>query len=73
MNHLSRISVDPTVCHGRPTIRGLRYPVSVVLELPSSSMTPQQILADYGDLEPEDIEACIEWGPQNGCVITPPP
>ena len=55
------IVADPEICHGKPTIRGLRYPVETILELLSSGMTNDQILADYEDLEPEDILACIGY------------
>lgn len=56
---LKRITVDPQINHGKPTIRGLRYPVHVILELLASGMTPEEILADFPDLEPEDIQACL--------------
>jgi uncharacterized protein (DUF433 family) len=58
---LKRITVDPAICHGRPTVRGLRYPVSLILELLAGNMTPEQILADYPDLEREDISACLAF------------
>ena len=57
MSTPSRITIDPTVCHGKPTIRGLRYPVETILELLSSGMTTEEILADYEDLERDDILA----------------
>ena len=44
---LARITIDPAVCHGKPCVRGLRYPVEVLLEWLSSAMTPDDILADY--------------------------
>ena len=47
---LTRITLDPAVRHGKPCIRGLRYPVEVLLDLLSSGMTHEQILADYEDL-----------------------
>jgi uncharacterized protein (DUF433 family) len=50
---LSRITTDPTICHGKPCVRGLRYPVEVLLELLGSGMTLQEILGDYEDLERE--------------------
>ena len=53
-----RITIDPTICHGQPTVRGLRYPVQNVLEYLASGMTEAEILADYGDLEVEDMRAC---------------
>lgn len=58
---LDRITIDPSICHGRPTIRGLRYPVSFILELLAANMTPEQILADYPDLEREDITASLAF------------
>jgi uncharacterized protein (DUF433 family) len=56
-----RITIDPAVCHGKPCIRGLRYPVEMVLELLSSGMTVDDLLADYPDLEREDILAVLEF------------
>lgn len=57
----NRITIDPTICHGKPTIRGLRYPVEVILDLLSSGMTHDEILDDYPDLEREDILAVLEY------------
>lgn len=59
---LSRITVDPAVCHGKPCVRGLRYPVEFLLELLSSEMTVEEILADYPDLESEDLRAACAFG-----------
>jgi uncharacterized protein (DUF433 family) len=56
---LQRISIDPDICHGKPCIRGLRYPVELLLELLSAGMTHEEILADYDDLEEEDILATL--------------
>ena len=56
-----RITIDPAICHGKPTIRGLRYPVEMILELLSAGMSHEEILADYPDLEPEDILAVLEF------------
>jgi uncharacterized protein (DUF433 family) len=61
MNLTERITIDPEICHGKPTIRGLRYPVEMILELLSSGMTTDQILADYEDLEREDILAALDF------------
>ena len=61
MNLAERITIDPSICHGKPTIRGLRYPVELLLELLSSGMTNDQILADYQDLELEDILAALDY------------
>jgi uncharacterized protein (DUF433 family) len=61
MKLADRITIDPAICHGKPTIRGLRYPVETILELLSSGMTSEEILADYEDLEPEDILAALDF------------
>jgi uncharacterized protein (DUF433 family) len=53
--------MDPEICHGKPTIRGLRYSVETILELLSSGMTTEEILADYEDLEREDILAALDF------------
>lgn len=58
---LSRITIDPAVCHGKPCVRGLRYPVEMLLELLSSGMTNEEILADYADLEPDDLRAVTAY------------
>lgn len=62
MSRLERITSDPAVCHGQPTIRGLRYPIEVLLELLSSGMTIEEVLADYPDLERADLLAALEFG-----------
>lgn len=59
MNLSDRITIDPGICHGRPTVGGLRYPIEMILELLSSGMTLEEILADYEDLEREDILAAL--------------
>lgn len=56
---LQRITHNSEICHGKPCIRGLRYPVEFVLELLSSGMTIYEILANYDDLEREDILAAL--------------
>lgn len=62
MEHiLERIIIDPEICHGRPTIRGLRYPVKNILELLASGMTVDELLEDYPDLEREDFLACLNY------------
>ena len=58
---LSRITIERDICHGKPTIRGLRYPVENMLELMASGMTTDELLQDYPDLEREDFLACIEY------------
>jgi uncharacterized protein (DUF433 family) len=56
---LERITIDPDICHGKPCVRHLRYPVEVILELLTAGMTTEEILADYADLEREDILAAL--------------
>jgi uncharacterized protein (DUF433 family) len=58
---INRITIDPKICHGKPTIRGLRYPVENMLELLASGMTIEELLADYPDLTREDFLACLEY------------
>lgn len=56
---LSRITIDVEICHGKPCIRNLRYPVEFLLELLGSGMSHEEILEDYEDLEREDILASL--------------
>lgn len=56
---LNRITINPDICHGKPTIRNKRYPVENMLELMASGMTAEEILADYEDLEKADLDACL--------------
>jgi uncharacterized protein (DUF433 family) len=56
---LQRITLDPNICHGKPCIRGLRYPVELILELLSSGMNAKEIIDDCDDLENEDILAAL--------------
>ncbi|MBN8593290.1 MAG: DUF433 domain-containing protein [Anaerolineae bacterium] len=58
---LQRITIHPDVCHGKPVVRGLRYPVEMLLELMSSGMTNVEILEDYPDLEPDDLRAVLAY------------
>ncbi|MCK6578849.1 MAG: DUF433 domain-containing protein [Anaerolineae bacterium] len=58
---LTRITIDPDICHGKPVIRGLRYPVQTLLELLSAGMTFAEILADYPDLEEADLRAALAF------------
>jgi len=60
-NLLDRITIDPQICHGKPVVRGLRYPVETMLELMSAGMTIDEILADYEDLEREDLLAVLTF------------
>jgi uncharacterized protein (DUF433 family) len=64
MNLSERITMDPEICHGKPTVRGLRYTVESILEVLSSGMTVEEILADFEDLEREDILAALDFARQ---------
>lgn len=61
MKYLDRITTSADICHGKPVIRGLRYPVETILELMAGGMTSSDILLDYEDLTSEDILACLEY------------
>lgn len=58
---LSRITIDPEICHGKPCIRGLRYPVVSMLECLAGGDTTEDLLKELPDLEPEDIQACLTF------------
>jgi uncharacterized protein (DUF433 family) len=60
-NLRNRITTDPDLCNGRPTIRGLRITAATVLDLLAAGDAPSDILAAYPRLEPEDIRACLEF------------
>ena len=60
-NYLSRITINPEICHGKPTIRNMRYPVEMILDLLSAGMSSEEIIADYSAIEQEDIQACLQF------------
>jgi len=59
-----RITIDPAICHGKPIIRGLRYPVESILEYLAGGDTIDDILAEFSDLESEDILTCLAFAAQ---------
>ena len=59
-NLMSRITVNPRQCGGRPCIRGMRIRVSDVLDLLANNLIATQILDEMPDLEPADIQACLQ-------------
>lgn len=61
-NLLSRISIDPNICFGKPCIRGHRIWVSLILDLLAAGETIETVLEEYPGLEKEDILACIAYG-----------
>lgn len=70
MNVNQRITIDPQICHGKPCIRGLRYPLTMILELLAAGMSHPEILADYPDLEEDDIRACLQYAAKLSDVKT---
>jgi len=56
---LKRVTINPNVCFGKPTIRNKRYPVEMLLDLMGAGMTNEEILTDYPDLEADDLKACL--------------
>ena len=65
-----RITINPDICHGKPTIRNMRYPVEMVLDLLSSGMTWIEIMEDYPAIEQDDIRACLIFASQLARVKT---
>lgn len=59
--HMDRITINPEQCGGRPCIRGMRIRVKDVLDMLAGGATSEEILADYPDLESEDIRACLAY------------
>lgn len=56
---LNRITQEAGQCGGRPCIRGMRIRVSDILEMLSENVSADEVLEDFPDLEPEDIQACL--------------
>ncbi len=61
MRVLDRITINPAVCLGQPTIRGMRITVSLILKLVANGMTTEQIIKDYPEVEPEDITQALQY------------
>jgi uncharacterized protein (DUF433 family) len=62
---LSRITIDPAVCHGKPVIRGRRYPVESLLEYLAAGDSLEDLVAEFPDLTREDLLACLEFAAQS--------
>lgn len=69
-NLIKRITLNPDICHGRPTVRNTRYTVDLILDLLSAGMTEIEIIEDYPALEPLDIKACLAFASQLSKVKT---
>ncbi|MGE0019429.1 MAG: DUF433 domain-containing protein [Draconibacterium sp.] len=65
MSYLERITVDSEICHGKPCIRGMRWPVEVIIDMIGSGMGFDQILNDHPELEREDIIASLHYAKLN--------
>lgn len=61
MEHLERITIEPGICHGKPCIRGMRWPVEVIIDMLGSGMSIHEILEDHPELEREDILASLNY------------
>jgi uncharacterized protein (DUF433 family) len=61
MNYLDRITSNPEICHGKPCIRNMRWPVEVIIDMLGSGMTIEQITEDHPELEREDILASLNF------------
>lgn len=63
MSHdlINRITLNSEICNGKPTIRGTRYTVDLILDLLSSGMSAAEIIDDYPALEHDDIKACLAF------------
>jgi uncharacterized protein (DUF433 family) len=59
---IDRVTIDPDICNGKPTVRGLRITVESILDYLSAGETPEEILRQHPMLEPEDIPACLAFG-----------
>jgi uncharacterized protein (DUF433 family) len=59
---LSRISINPNICFGKPCIKGHRIWVSLILDFLASGTTIPEILTEYPQLQTDDILACIAYG-----------
>ena len=59
MKNIERITINPEICHGKPCVRGMRWPVEVILDMLGSNMSIEEILEDHLELEREDILACL--------------
>lgn len=61
MSRLNRITMNSEICHGKPCIRGMRWPVEVIIDLLSSGMSTEEILNDHPELELDDILASLKF------------
>jgi len=67
---IQRITINADICHGKPTIRNMRYPVEMIMELLSSGMTWKEIMKDYPAIVEDDIRACLLYATKLSRVKT---
>jgi uncharacterized protein (DUF433 family) len=60
-NIFKRITINPSICGGKPTIRGMRIRLSDVLDLLATGLSPEEIVLEMPDLEIEDVQACLSY------------
>lgn len=60
-NLLTRITINPDICHGKPVVRNMRWPVEVILDMLSAGMSVEEIIEDHPELEKEDILAALRF------------
>ena len=58
---ISRITINSEICHGKPCVRNMRWPVEVILDLLGSGMSIEEIIEDHPELEKQDILDCINF------------
>jgi len=63
-NLIKRITIDPEIAHGKPTIRNTRYAVSYILEYLAAGDSIEDLLEEFKDLEKEDVLACLAYAAQ---------
>lgn len=61
MSFLNRITIDSEICHGKPCLRGMRWPVEVIIDLLGAGMSIEEILDDHPELQREDILAALQY------------
>lgn len=69
-NFINRITINPEICNGKPTIRNTRYTVDLILDLLSAGLSDIEIIDDYPALENDDIKACLAFASQLSKVKT---
>lgn len=61
LNFLDRITIDSEICHGKPCIRGMRWPIEAILDMLASGMSSEQIISEHPELEPKDFQAIFHF------------